>query len=99
MLELSGKRQRPGTMNLTSDPERADERAQARRDAIAFTLSGPLVTAILILVWAVAGRGYFWPLWPMLGMSIALLVALWRAFGPVPGAQTVAGPDARPGRR
>jgi|SRR5215213_9769077 hypothetical protein len=81
-------------MNINSDPERAAERAQARRDALAFTLSGPLVTAILILVWAAAGGGYFWPLWPMLGMSIALLVALWRAFGPVPGAQTVPGPDA-----
>jgi 2TM domain len=88
-----------GFMNYNTDPERADERAQSRRDAIAFTLSGPLVTAILVLVWALAGGGYFWPLWPMLGMSIALLVALWRAFGPIPGAQTVAGPDARPSRR
>ena len=83
-------------MNLTSDPERATERAQARRDALAFTLSGPLVTALLIAIWAATGSGYFWPLWPMLGMSIVLLVALWRAFGPVPGAQTVAGADPRP---
>ena len=83
-------------MNLTSDPERATERAQARRDALAFTLSGPLVTALLIAIWVATGSGYFWPLWPMLGMSIVLLVALWRAFGPVPGAQTVAGADPRP---
>ena len=78
-------------MNLTSDPERADERAQARRDAIAFTISGPIVTALLLVVWAVTGGGYFWPLWPLLGMTIALLVALWRAFGPLPDPQTVAG--------
>ena len=96
MLNASGKRQRPGTMNSTSDPERADERAQARRDAIAFTISGPIVTVLLLVVWAVTGQGYFWPLWPMLGMSIVLLVALWRAYGPVPGAQTVAGAEARP---
>ena len=86
-------------MNINTDPERATERTQARRDAVAFTISGPLVTALLIAVWAAMGSGYFWPLWPMLGMSIALLVALWRAFGPIPGAQTVAAPDARPGRR
>jgi hypothetical protein len=85
-------------MNTTSDPERADERALARRDAIAFTISGPLVSAILLVIWAAAGGGYFWPLWPMLGMSIALLVALWRAFGPVPDPQAPArvGPRAGP---
>jgi hypothetical protein len=95
-------RETPTTGNLlnsTTDSERAAERGQARRDAFAFTLSGPLVTLVLILVWAVTGRGYFWPLWPMLGMSIALLIALWRAWGPVPGAQTVSRPDARPSRR
>ena len=84
-------------MNLTSDPERADERAQARRDAIAFTISGPIVTVILLVVWAVTGGGYFWPLWPLLGMTIALLVALWRAFGPLPDPQTVAGSEPRAG--
>jgi 2TM domain len=83
-------------LNFTSDPERADERAQARRDAIAFTISGPIVTALLLVVWAAAGGGYFWPIWPLLGMSIALLVALWRAFGPVPDPQAAAAVDPRP---
>ena len=84
-------------MNTSSSAERADERAQARRDAIAFTISGPLVSAVLLAIWVIAGGGYFWPIWPMLGMSIALLVALWRAFGPVPDSQTVAGSEPRPG--
>ncbi len=70
-------------MDSSTDRERAAERVQARRDAIALTFSGPLVTALLLLVWAATGGGYFWPMWPMLGMSIALLVALWRAFGPL----------------
>jgi hypothetical protein len=74
------------TMNTTTDPERADERAHARRDALLLTITGPLVTAVLLAVWAAAGAGYFWPVWPMLGMSIAVLVALWRAFGPPPQA-------------
>jgi hypothetical protein len=76
-------------MTQTTDTERGDERAQARRDAIALTFSGPLVTGILIAVWAALGSGYFWPMWPMLGMSIAVLVSLYRAFGPLP-----AGSDA-----
>ena len=73
-------------MNITTDPERAEERAHARRDALLLTLTGPLVTAVLLALWAIAGAGYFWPVWPMLGMSIAVLVALWRAFGPLPQA-------------
>ena len=81
-------------MNITSDPERAEERAHARRDALLLTLTGPLVTAVLFAVWAFAGAGYFWPMWPMLGMSIAVLVALWRAFGPLP--QAAAGAPERP---
>ena len=73
-------------MNITTDPERAEERAHARRDALLLTLTGPLVTAILLVLWAITGAGYFWPMWPMLGMSIAVLIALWRAFGPLPQA-------------
>jgi len=73
-------------MNITTDPERAEERAHARRDALLLTLTGPLVTAILLALWAITGAGYFWPMWPMLGMSIAVLIALWRAFGPLPQA-------------
>ena len=71
-------------MDTTNDREPAAERALARRDAIALLLCGPLVTAVLIVLWVAAGAGYFWPMWPMLGMSIAMLVALWRAYGPEP---------------
>jgi hypothetical protein len=82
-------------MNSTTDP--ADERAQARRDALALTIAGPLVTALLIALWVLLGSGYFWPIWPMLGMSIALLVGLWRAFGPLPAAHTAgAATESRP---
>ena len=66
-------------MTTTTDPNRA----QARRDALLLTLTGPLITLVLLVAWAAAGAGYFWPIWPMLGMSIAVLVALWRAFGPM----------------
>jgi hypothetical protein len=63
------------------DHDLTTDRRQARRDALALLATGPIVTAILLTVWAVTGGGYFWPMWPMLGMSIALLVVLWRAFG------------------
>jgi hypothetical protein len=83
-------------MENFNDPGRADERAHARRDALLLTVTGPLVTLVLIVAWAAAGAGYFWPLWPMLGMSIAVLVALWRAFGPMPQAGAVASDPRAP---
>ena len=84
-------------MNSINDPERvADERAHARRDALLLTITGPLVTAVLLAVWAAAGAGYFWPVWPMLGMSIAVLVSLYRAFGPLPQAAPEPPPAAPP---
>ena len=86
-------------MNLTTDPERADERAHARRDALLLTITGPFVTTALLVAWAAAGAGYFWPIWPMLGMSIAVLIALYRAFGPLPQAAAAGSPEppaARP---
>lgn len=83
-------------MTSNNDREPAAERVQARRDALALTFAGPLVTAVLLVVWAATGAGYFWPLWPLLGMSIALIVALYRAYGPVPQPATGAGEAPRP---
>ena len=83
------------TMNNTTDSERADERAHARRDALLLTVTGPLVTAILLAAWAATGAGYFWPVWPLLGMSIAVLIAVYRAFGPLP--QAASGTPEPPG--
>ncbi len=41
-----------------------------------------IVWIILIAVWAFSGGGYFWPMWAMFGMGIALLFTAWGAFGP-----------------
>ena len=84
-------------METTNDSVRVAERAHARRDALLLTVTGPLVTLVLVIAWAAAGAGYFWPLWPMLGMSIAVLVAIWRAFGPMPQAGAVAPEPGTPG--
>ena len=31
-----------------------------------------IVNAMLIVIWAVTGTGYFWPIWPIAGWSIGL---------------------------
>jgi hypothetical protein len=69
-------------MDIASHGAEGAARAQARRDALSLAVAGPLVTAILLIVWATTGAGYLWPIWPMLALSLALVAAFWRAYGP-----------------
>lgn len=41
-----------------------------------------IVSLILTVIWLFSSRGYFWPMWAMFGMGIALLFAGWNAYGP-----------------
>ena len=31
-----------------------------------------IIWVLLIVIWAVTGQGYFWPIWAIIGMGIAL---------------------------
>lgn len=31
-----------------------------------------IVNGMLVVIWAIAGRGYFWPIWPILGWGVGL---------------------------
>lgn len=35
-----------------------------------------VVNVVLILIWAVTGFGYFWPIWPILGWGIGVVLAV-----------------------
>ena len=41
-----------------------------------------LVNAILIVIWAATGQGYFWPIWPIFGWGISLLIQGWKLSHP-----------------
>lgn len=82
-------------MDIHDQREGTGERHQARRDVLSLAVTGPLVTALLLAVWAAAGAGYFWPIWPMLGMSIVLLIAIWRAY--CPPLRGLTGPEGEGG--
>lgn len=68
----------------------ADARAQAierikRKHAFRSTaVTFALVIALLIVVWAIAGAGFFWPIFPIVGMGIALGFQAWGTFGEKP---------------
>ena len=38
------------------------------------------VNLLLIAVWAVTERRYFWPVWPILGWGVGLTVHYWTVF-------------------
>lgn len=55
----------------------APERARPRRarpavrpDVVPFLV----VNLVLIAVWAATGAGYFWPIWPLLGWGLGLML-------------------------
>jgi hypothetical protein len=61
----------------------ADERAQARRriDKKRGWTSGlvayVVVNAFLVGIWAMTGRGYFWPGWVIGGWGLGVVLSFW----------------------
>ena len=68
-----------------TDAERsiAKKRVKARRDFAATSASLGVIAILLIVVWFVTtgGRGYFWPLWPLIGFAIAIIFSGLNAYG------------------
>jgi hypothetical protein len=63
-------------------PERqqARERVQTRRDFGSHLMAYVVVNAFLVLVWAVTGAGYFWPIWVIGGWGVGLVLHAWDVF-------------------
>jgi hypothetical protein len=41
-----------------------------------------IVSALLIGIWAIAGAGFFWPVFPIGGWAIGLIAQGWSIYGP-----------------
>jgi 2TM domain len=57
---------RPGvadSADVDNEREVAKRRVQARRDLASHVGAYIVVNAFLVVVWAVTGAGYFWPVW------------------------------------
>jgi signal transduction histidine kinase len=48
----------------------------ARRDLETQVAFSAVLTAYAFLVWAISGGGYFWPVWPLIGFTVAFVVHL-----------------------
>jgi hypothetical protein len=58
--------------DLPSVPPRARRRPALQGELAAYVA----VNLMLIVIWAVTGAGYFWPIWPLLGWGIGLLTGI-----------------------
>jgi hypothetical protein len=74
----------------TGAPSEADLREQAirslkkKRDFRSHLVAYILVNALLVGIWAATSRGFFWPVFPMIGWGIAVLFNAWDVFGRKP---------------
>lgn len=60
--------------------EAAIERLEEKRGFKAHLAVYLIVNAGLVLIWAVAGGGYFWPIWAIGGWGIGLALNAWTVY-------------------
>ena len=60
--------------------DRAITRVKKKRDLAAHVLVYVLVNGFLVAVWAVTGRHFFWPVFPLAGWGIGLVMNVWDVF-------------------
>jgi hypothetical protein len=59
---------------------RATERLTKKREFYAHVLAYVLVNAGLVVIWAMTGAGFFWPVFPILGWGIGLVFHAWDTY-------------------
>ena len=60
-----------------TDREAARKRIEKRRNLQGGLVAYVVVNAFLVGVWAMTGRGYFWPAWVIGGWGVGMLLGLW----------------------
>ena len=61
--------------------EAAIKSLKAKRDFVRSLVAYLVVNARLVVIWALTDAGgYFWPIWPILGWGIALVLQGWNAY-------------------
>jgi hypothetical protein len=61
--------------------ERAIANLKKKRDFRSHVFAYLLVNAGLVVIWAVTGAGFFWPIFPILGWGIGVAFNAWDVYG------------------
>jgi 2TM domain len=62
--------------------EQATIRLRKKRDFRAHLLAYLLCNGSLLIIWALTGAGFFWPVFPMLAWGIGLVFHAWDIYRP-----------------
>lgn len=60
--------------------EAALARLEAKREFRSHVAVYVVVNTVLVLIWAMSGQGYFWPVWAILGWGVGLVLHGWKVF-------------------
>jgi hypothetical protein len=62
--------------------ELAIQRLKLKQDFKGMLAGGVFAVLVCIVIWLLGDGGYFWPIWVILGIGIAVVVQAWKAYGP-----------------
>jgi hypothetical protein len=62
--------------------ELAIQRLKMKQDFKGILAGGLFAVVVVVVIWAIGGGGYFWPVWVMLGAAIGIVGQAWKAYGP-----------------
>ncbi len=71
----------------SSDQELRDqavERLKKKRDFRGHVFIYVAVNTMLVVIWAVTGSGFFWPIFPILGWGVGVAANAWDVYGRKP---------------
>jgi hypothetical protein len=64
--------------------EQAISQLKKKRDFRAHIFIYVAVNAMLVVIWAVTGSGFFWPIFPILGWGVGVAANAWDVYGRKP---------------
>lgn len=59
----------------------AVESLKRKRGFLNYVVVYVVVNLAVVVVWAISGRGYYWPGWVLLGTTIGLIFSWWNTYG------------------
>lgn len=62
--------------------ELAIQRLKLKQDFKGMLAGGVFAILVCVVIWLLGDGGYFWPVWVILGIGIAVVVQGWKAYGP-----------------
>jgi len=77
----------PGGSTMSDQDARraaAIERIENKRNFRNHVTIYVVVNAMLVVIWAASGAGYFWPIWSIAGWGVGLALRAWTTHGQQP---------------